>query len=97
MSDLIKWALLAVCIISVIAMVVVFADQLGLTSVVNTVVQLIGTGLSAITPYLKTGRELLNNFFIPQCLTACLFITFLGWLFKLGVNLVSSVVRFIYK
>lgn len=97
MSDLVKWALLAVLIVTVIVAVVSFVTEADILSAFNLAVSSIGSGVSVIAPYLKTGRELLNNFFVPQILTAALYIYFFGWIARIAISLSSLVLRFIYK
>lgn len=97
MADAIKWAILATLLFAIIVLFVGFIDEIALIPGIGTAVQVIATGLSVVTPYLTTARELLNCFVVPQLLTVCLYIYFFGFIFHLTVKLYSLVVRFIYK
>lgn len=97
MADAIKWALLLVLLLATITSIIVFADEIQMSSVVTIATQVIGTGVSVISPYLKTARELLNCFVPARLLTVGLYVFFFGWIFRLGISISTSLARFIYK
>lgn len=97
MSDVVKWALLAVLIVTVLLSVVAFVTEADIVGTLNTAFGTITNNVPVIASYLKDGRELLNNFVVPQILTTVLYIFFFGWIARILISISSLVLRFIYK
>lgn len=97
MTDLIKWALLVVIIISVIVTVASFWEEIEGLAVVQQAISIVGSGLAVISPYLKWAREFLNCLLPPKLVSACLIVAFTGFFVRIFTRLSTLIAGFIYK
>ena len=97
MSDAVKWALLAVLIVSVIVALVAFVGGGGLGEKLPAALSYVVSGIEYVSPYLQAGREMLNMFFYPPILTAALYIMLLRPVWVLTSFVMTAIVRAIYK
>lgn len=98
MGEFIKWALLVVGIIALIALVVAlpftgFLDVGEFGSLITQLVDIVGS-------FLLTARQLINNFLTPFGITVLsgLLIYIIGkWVITIGIKITAWIYHFIFK
>lgn len=96
MSDLVKWALIAVIIIST-TIILVSSGLFGTLSSGFSSLGVVNNALTTVSGYLLEGRELLNIFIEPVLLNIVLIVWLTEPPLKMLVRAVWGIVKSIYK
>ena len=96
MSDLVKWALIAVIIIST-TVILVSSGLFGTLSSGFSSLGVVNNALTSVSGYLLKGRELLNIFIEPTLLNIVLSVWLIEPPLKMLVRAVWGIVKSIYK
>lgn len=96
MSDLVKWALIAVIIIST-TVILVTSGLFGTLSSGFGSLGVVNNALTTVSSYLLKGRELLNVFIEPTLLNIVLIVWLTEPPLKMLVRAVWGIVKSIYK
>lgn len=96
MSDLVKWALIAVIIIST-TVILVTSGLFGTLSSGFGSLGVVNNALTTVSSYLLKGRELLNVFIEPTFLNIVLIVWLTEPPLKMLVRAVWGIVKSIYK
>lgn len=96
MSDLVKWALIAVIIIST-TIILVSSGLFGTLSSGFSSLGVVNNALTTVSGYLLEGRELLNIFIEPALLNIVLIVWLTEPPLKMLVRAVWGIVKSIYK
>lgn len=97
MSDVLKWGILIAVFAIVFTSITVFVEEMDLEKALEAGTTAVKNGASVISPYLVKARRILNNFFVPEILTCCLYVAFYGKLIQLLIKPILAIDKWIYK
>lgn len=94
MSDIVKWAALAVVLVAIIAAI---SPLIAYIPGMGQIAATISSGLTVVSDKLRWAREMVNNFFWAPMVTAILAVSLLKPFIVKAVFLVRKLVTFIYR